>query len=55
MAKTKILYVEDEPFLGRIVNESLESRSYEVVMVTDGKDAFPTFQSTKPDICVLDV
>ena len=55
MGKTKILYVEDEPFLGRIVKESLESRSYEVVMVTDGKGAFPTFQSTKPDICVLDV
>lgn len=55
MAKAKILYVEDEPFLGRIVKESLESREYEVVMVADGKEAVPTFQKTQPDICVLDI
>lgn len=55
MSKIKILYVEDEPFLGRIVKESLESRDYEVVMVNDGKDAFQHFQSARPDICVLDI
>jgi DNA-binding response OmpR family regulator len=55
MTKTKILYVEDEPFLGRIVKESLESREFEVLMVTDGKDAVSTFEKVKPDICVLDV
>ena len=55
MTKTKILYVEDEPFLGRIVKESLESRDFEVTMVTDGKDAVSMFQKIKPDICVLDV
>lgn len=53
--KVKILYVEDEPFLGRIVKESLESREFEVTMVTDGKDAFETFTQLGPDICVLDV
>lgn len=51
----KVLYVEDEPFLGRIVKESLESRKYEVHMVTDGKDALAVFNSVQPDICVLDV
>jgi len=55
MAKTKILYVEDEPFLGRIVKESLESREFDVHMVTDGKDALNTFVKQKPDICVLDI
>ena len=30
---TKILYIEDEPFLGKIVKESLESRGYEVLML----------------------
>jgi len=53
--KAKILYVEDEPSLGRIVKESLESRDFEVVMVTDGKDAVREFQSSHPDICVLDI
>src|SRR5690606_5879600 len=55
MPKIKILYVEDEPFLGRIVKESLESRDFEVLMVTDGKDAVPQFKNSMPDICVLDI
>src|SRR5687768_4583309 len=55
MSKTKILYVEDEPFLGRIVKESLESRDFDVTMVPDGEDAVDTFQKIKPDICVLDI
>jgi len=55
MSKIKILYVEDEPFLGRIVKESLESRDFEVVMVNDGKLAQGAFEKNKPDICVLDI
>jgi len=39
MTKIRVLYVEDEPFLGRIVKESLESRAFDVHMVTDGLDA----------------
>jgi DNA-binding response OmpR family regulator len=55
MSKIKILYVEDEPFLGRIVKESLESRDFEVSMVTDGNDAQAVFERDQSDICVLDV
>jgi DNA-binding response OmpR family regulator len=55
MAKTKIMYVEDEPFLGRIVKESLESRDFEVLMVTDGDYASAAFEKNHPDICVLDI
>jgi DNA-binding response OmpR family regulator len=53
--KIKILYVEDEPFLGRIVKESLESRDFEVNMLTDGKDVVKHFETISPDICVLDI
>ncbi len=55
MEKVRILYVEDEPFLGRIVKESLESRDYDVHMVADGKDAVPVFNQQRPHICVLDI
>jgi DNA-binding response OmpR family regulator len=55
MARTKIIYVEDEPFLGRIVKESLESRDFDVRMITDGKNVMAAFEETKPDICVLDI
>ena len=52
---TKILYVEDELFLAKIVKESLESRHYEVMMEADGSRAVEVFKSFKPDICILDV
>src|ERR1043165_9635263 len=55
MSKTKVLYVEDELFLGKIVKESLESRDYEVVMEGDGGKATALFKKSKPDICALDV
>lgn len=55
MTKTKILYVEDEPFLGRIVKESLESREFEVAMITDGDEALGSFKKEQPDICILDI
>ncbi|MBC7873939.1 MAG: response regulator transcription factor [Ferruginibacter sp.] len=53
--KTKVLYVEDELFLGKIVRESLESRGFEVVMEGDGAKVLDLFKKTKPDICVLDI
>src|SRR5689334_13738092 len=51
----KILYVEDEVFLGKIVKESLESRSYEVTMEADGKNVLALYQQYQPDVCILDV
>lgn len=55
MSVTKIFYVEDELFLGKIVKESLESRGFEVIMESDGAKATDLFKKSKPDICVLDV
>ena len=53
MSKTKVLYVEDEVFLGKIVRESLESRGFEVIMESDGAKVVDLFNRIKPDICVL--
>lgn len=55
MSKTKILYAEDELFLGKIVRESLESRGFEVIMEGDGAKVLNLFNKSKPDICVLDI
>lgn len=51
----KILYAEDELFLGKIVKETLESRGFNVDMETDGDKVVPLFRETEPDICVLDI
>jgi len=55
MSKVKILYAEDEPYLGKIVKESLESRNFEVNMIDDGIQVMPAFEQYPPDICILDV
>lgn len=55
MSAIKILYAEDELFLGKIVRESLGSRGYEVIMEADGGKVLELFKEFKPDICVLDV
>src|SRR6478736_5762420 len=55
MKKPSVLYVEDEPFLGRIVKDSLEVRDFDVHMVADGNEVLTAFEKVKPDICVLDV
>lgn len=52
---TRILYVEDELFLGKIVKESLESRGYTVVMEPDGNKVLTLFSQHQPDICILDI
>ncbi|MDA3615056.1 response regulator transcription factor [Polluticaenibacter yanchengensis] len=51
----KILYVEDEPFLGKIVKETLESKGFDVYMETDGNKVLGLYKTVQPDICVLDI
>lgn len=51
----KILYLEDEHYLGRIVKESLASRGYNIELVSDGADLIRAYEIFKPDICVLDI
>ena len=51
----KILLAEDEPSLGQIIKESLETRNFEVLLCEDGEVAYATFISEKPVLLVLDV
>jgi DNA-binding response OmpR family regulator len=55
MKGVKVLYVEDELFLAKIVKESLESRGFEVLMESDGSKVLTSYRMGKPDICVLDI
>lgn len=55
MKRTKVLYVEDETFLAKIVSETLESRGYEVVLEEDGGRALQRFAEARPDVCILDI
>jgi DNA-binding response OmpR family regulator len=51
----KVLYVEDELSLGKIVKTSLQRRGFEVIMESDGANVLALFKRVNPDVCVLDV
>lgn len=51
----KILYVEDEPFLGKIVKDTLENQNFDVLWINDGALVVNAFKNFMPDICVLDI
>lgn len=53
--KVDVLLVEDEPVLAEIVQESLQSRGFEVVHVDTIARAKAVYYDNKPDIIVLDV
>jgi DNA-binding response OmpR family regulator len=55
MKKAKILYVEDEIFLAKIVTETLQKQDYEIVWESDGGKAVEKFTAEKPDVCILDI
>jgi DNA-binding response OmpR family regulator len=52
---SKILYVEDEPFLAKIVKESLESRGYAIHHLSDGEKILAECQQQNPDLIILDI
>ncbi|MBW4535308.1 MAG: response regulator transcription factor [Pleurocapsa minor HA4230-MV1] len=51
----KILIVDDDLTLRRILHNSLEQRGYQVISVGSGKDALARFSQDVPDIIVSDV
>jgi DNA-binding response OmpR family regulator len=53
--KKKILYIEDEQFLGKIVKDTLEKQGYNVWWEADGAKVMAVFERFSPDICVVDI
>ncbi|MDO6852327.1 response regulator transcription factor [Cellulophaga lytica] len=53
--KASILLAEDEITLGQILKESLETRDFAVQLCHNGEEAYQLYQTTRPDVLVLDV
>lgn len=51
----KVLYIEDEPSLAKIVKETLELKGFKVEHLISGLGALEKLKSFKPDVCVFDV
>jgi DNA-binding response OmpR family regulator len=54
MANEKILIVEDEKDLVKLLRYNLEKEGYQVVSATDGEAALEAFKKEKPDFVILD-
>jgi len=52
---TKILVVDDEPQIGKVLKAYLERAGYQVVVEVDGQAAIEVFQHEKPDFMILDL
>ncbi|MGK7929618.1 MAG: response regulator, partial [Spirulina sp.] len=53
--KGKILVVDDEPAVRRILTTRLTMAGYEVVTASDGEEALALFVRETPDLLILDV
>jgi two-component system, OmpR family, response regulator RpaB len=53
--KEKILVVDDEASIRRILETRLSMIGYDVVTAADGEEALDTFRNAGPDLVVLDV
>lgn len=54
MAK-KIIVVDDEENILKMVNQTLTRNGYKVTTSPDGKDALEKIQANKPDLIILDI
>ncbi|MBI2986451.1 MAG: response regulator [Deltaproteobacteria bacterium] len=55
MASKKILVVEDEPDIRKLVHYNLTQERFKVLEAEDGEKALKTVQREKPDLVVLDL
>lgn len=53
--KPKILIVDDEPNVSRLVGYALEAEGYEILTAENGAEALTTVQSERPELMILDI
>ena len=51
----RILVVDDEPQITRVLRASLASSGYEVVLARDGVEAFDSYRESAPDLVITDL
>jgi len=51
----RILIVDDEPQIARVLRTSLQSNGHEVMVAKDGADALEKFRKVEPDLVITDL
>ncbi len=55
MGKKRMLIVEDDPSLGKMLQKALYEHDIDVVVCADAETGLKAFRSRKIDLCILDV
>jgi two-component system KDP operon response regulator KdpE len=55
VSRTKILVVDDEPQITRVLRTSLSPHGYEVRIANDGESALEVFEEWNPDLIITDL
>ena len=51
----KILVIDDEPAIVKVVKSRLEANKYQVISASDGEEGLTKIVSEKPDLVILDL
>lgn len=54
MERSKILIVDDEPHVVKLISDVLEPEGYEILAAFDGRAAFEISKQSEPDLIVMD-
>ncbi|MBK8293411.1 MAG: response regulator transcription factor [Solirubrobacterales bacterium] len=52
---SRVLVVEDNPELRRLLNQGLDEEGFDVTMARDGREALSIAESSEPDLLVIDI
>ncbi len=52
---TKILLVEDDPFLSSLLKNRLQKEGFEIILVRDGDEALNSLNNSVPNLILLDI
>ena len=55
MGKIKVLLIEDEITLAKIIKDTLESVGFDVCLAYDGDEGLKLFFESKPDVLISDI
>ncbi len=53
--KTRILVVDDDVAVRRLIRANLEARGYEISQAVNGTEALEVLESNVPDLLILDI
>lgn len=55
MSINKILIADDEPHIARVLKLVLQKEGYEVLCVSNGREALEAYTKSRPDLVITDV